>query len=477
MRKLMPLLLLLILSVATPQITPEIFRQPRFLRDQSRLPAGRREAVQAQLGPGERMILLTKAVTIRNGDVEHEFRPDSDFWYLTGFGEPGAALVLTGEDVRFSLGDRDYAGREFLFLRKRDPARERWTGMRLGVERAPETLLIDQALSIDTFAEVLPFLMQGADTIYINLSRGDLERPLTALAEATLQWVPRKRGAFSIAEAVQRFRIRLKAHARGIRPPSWKVAYESAGEIIHPMRMYKSAEELELLQRAVDITGKGLAAAMQRIEPGLYEYQVQATIEYEFKDNGAQREGFPCIIASGPNALILHYSENSRRLQIGDMLLMDIGAEADMYTADITRTVPVSGSFSPAQRELYGYLMETQAAAAAALKPGITINELNQIAKEVLKEKGYGQYFIHGVSHWLGMDVHDVGRKDTPAEPGMVLTIEPGIYIPADDQAVAPPYRGIGMRLEDDFLVTEKGGVMLSRNIPRTIEEIESLMK
>jgi Xaa-Pro aminopeptidase len=464
MRKLVPLLLLLILSVATPQITPEIFRQ-------------RREAVQAQLGPGERMILLTKAVAIRNDDVEHEFRPDSDFWYLTGFGEPDAALVLTGEDVRFSLGDRHYAGHEFLFPRKRDPARERRAGIRLGVERAPEALLIDQALPIDTFAAALPYLMQGADAIYINLNRGDLERPLTALAEATLQWVPRKRGAFSITETVQRFRKRLKARTRGIRPPGRKVAYKSAGEIIHPIRMYKSAEELELLQRAVDITGKGLVAAMQRAQPGLYEYQVQATIEYEFKDNGAQREGFPCIIASGPNALILHYSENSRRLQSGDMLLMDVGAEVDMYTADITRTVPVDGSFSPAQRELYGCLLEAQAAAAAALKPGTTIQELNQIVKGVLKEKGYDQYLIHGTSHWLGLDVHDVGRNNIPAAPGMVLTIEPGIYIPADDQVVAPHYRGIGLRLEDDFLVTDKGGVMLSRNIPRTIEEIESLMK
>jgi len=255
------------------------------------------------------------------------------------------------------------------------------------------------------------------------------------------------------------------------------VAYKSAGEIIYPMRMYKSAEELELLQRAVDITGKGLVAAMQRAQPGLYEYQVQATIEYEFKDGGAQREGFPCIIGSGPNALILHYSENSRQLQPGELLLMDVGAEVDMYTADISRTVPVNGSFSPAQRELYSYLLEIQAAAAAALKPGITIQELNQIVKGVLMEKGYDQYLIHGTSHWLGLDVHDVGRKNTPAEPSMVLAIEPGIYIPVDDQTVPPPYRGIGIRLEDDFLVTEEGGVILSRNIPRTIEEIESLMK
>ncbi|MBA7595789.1 MAG: M24 family metallopeptidase [Calditrichaeota bacterium] len=464
MRKLVPLLVLITLSVATPQITPETYRQ-------------RRAAVRAQLGPGERIVLLTKAVAIRNGDVEYEFRPDSDFWYLTGFGEPDAALVLTGEDVRFSLGDRDYAGHEFLFIRKRDPARERRTGMRLGVERAPEALLIDQALPIDIFADALPYLMQRADTIYVNLNRDELERPLTALAEATLQWVPKDRGIFGIAEAVQRFRKRLKARTRGIKPPNRKVAYKSTGEIIHPMRMHKSLEELELLQQAVDITGKGLVAAIQRAQSGLYEYQVQATIEYEFKDGGAQREGFPCIIASGPNALILHYSENSRQLQPGELLLMDVGAEVDMYTADITRTVPVNGSFSPAQRELYGYLLETQAAAAAALKPGITLNELNQVAKEVLKEKGYDQYFIHGLSHWLGMNVHDVGRKDTPAEPGMVLTIEPGIYIPVDDQTVPPPYRGIGMRLEDDFLVTEEGGVILSRNIPCTIEEIESLMK
>ena len=216
MRKLVPLLVLITLSVATPQITPETYRQ-------------RRAAVRAQLGPGERIVLLTKAVAIRNGDVEYEFRPDSDFWYLTGFGEPDAALVLTGEDVRFSLGDRDYAGREFLFLRKRDPARERRAGTRLGVERAPEALLIDQALPIDIFADALPYLMQRADTIYVNLNRDELERPLTALAEATLQWVPKDRGIFGIAEAVQRFRKRLKARTRGIKPPNRKVAYKSTG--------------------------------------------------------------------------------------------------------------------------------------------------------------------------------------------------------------------------------------------------------
>ncbi len=293
MRNLAPLLILLTLSVAAPQVTPEIYHQ-------------RREAARAQLGPGERMILLTKTVTIRNGDVEHEFRPDSDFWYLTGFDEPRAALVLTGEEVRFSLDDQTCLGHEFLFLREKDPKRERRTGTRLGVERAPETLAIDLALPIDVFADALPYLMQGADTIYVNLNRDELERPLTALAEATLQWVPKGHGVFSIAEVVQRFRRRLKARTRGIKPPNRKVAYKSAGEILHPLRLRKSVEELELLQQAVDITGKGLVAAMQRVHPGLYEYQVQATIEYEFKDSGAQREGFPSIVASGPRALILH---------------------------------------------------------------------------------------------------------------------------------------------------------------------------
>ncbi|UCH62997.1 MAG: aminopeptidase P N-terminal domain-containing protein [Fidelibacterota bacterium] len=464
MLKLVSLLVLITLSWATARITPEIYRQ-------------RRAAVRAQLGPGERIVLLTETVTIRNGDVEHEFRPNSDFWYLTGFGEPEAALVLTGEDVSFSLGDQDYRGNEFLFLREKNPVRERWTGIHLGAERAPGALLIDHALPIDIFTDALPYLMQGTGTIYVNLNRDKLEQSLTVLAEATLQWVPKENGVFIIADAVRRFRKRLRARTRGIKPPNWKIAYKSTDEIIHPMRLRKSASELEVLQRAVDVTGDGLVAAIQRVHPGLYEYQVQATIEYEFKDNGAQREGFPSIVASGPNALNLHYSENSRQLQSGELLLMDVGAEVDMYTADVARTVPVSGSFSPTQRELYGYLLEVQAAAAAALKPGITINELNQVAREVLEEKGYDQYFIHNLSHWLGMDVHDVGRKATPAEPGMILTIEPGIYIPVDDQAVPQSYRGIGMRLEDDFLVTEKGAVILSGKIPRTIEEIESLMK
>ncbi|MFB0515157.1 MAG: aminopeptidase P N-terminal domain-containing protein [Candidatus Neomarinimicrobiota bacterium] len=468
MHKTIPLLVLITFSAANPQITPEIYYQ-------------RRESVRAQMGPGGRMVLLTKAITIRNGDVEYKFRPDSDFWYLTGFKESHAVLVLTGEEVRFSAGDRTYEGHEFLFLEAKNPRRERWSGERLGIEQAPEVLAIDQALPIDAFTEALPRLMTGAHTVYVNLNQADLERPLTALAEATLQWVPpsiwTRLCPFRIARSLRQSKKRLDAQARKIRPHNLKLAYKSAGEILDPMRNRKSPQEIELIQQAAEITGQGLVAAMQRVQPGLYEYQVQATIEYLFKDNGAQREGFPLIIASGPNALILHYSESNRQLQPGELLLMDVGAEFDMYTADIARTVPVDGIFSPAQRELYSCLLEVQAAAATALQPGITIKELNRIVKEALKEKGYDQYCIHGVSHWLGLDVHDVGGNEIPAAPGMVLTLEPGIYIPADDESLPQAYRGLGLRLEDDFLVTETGGVMLSKNIPRTVDEIESIMK
>ncbi len=469
MRNLFLLFTLLSFSLTAAQSTPETYRL-------------RRAAVRAQMGPNTRMILLTADVAVRNGDVEHDFRPDSDFWYLTGFGEPSAALMLTGEEVRFSIGEDNYQGHEFLFLKERHPLHERWTGRRLEVERAPEALGIDQSLSIAALTDALSHLLKGVDTVYVNLPGDELLQPIYSLAAKTLRWTQGRAGEKSkpsgLATKVLSPHKRLKAQVHKIQPGFHRLNFLSAGEILHPMRLRKSAGEIEIIQRAVDITGKGLEEAIRRAQPDLYEYQVQATIEYEFKDNGAQREGFPSIVASGPNSLVLHYTESSRQLQAGDLLLMDVGAEVDMYTADITRTVPVAGTFTPEQGELYSYLLEAQAAAAAALRPGVTIKDLNQAVGDLLKEKGYQQYLIHGVSHWLGMDVHDVGgSKDTPAEPGMVLTIEPGIYIPEDDENVPLAYRGLGLRLEDDFLVTEEGNVMLSRNIPRTIEEIESLMQ
>ncbi|MCH8930959.1 MAG: Xaa-Pro dipeptidase [Proteobacteria bacterium] len=247
------------------------------------------------------------------------------------------------------------------------------------------------------------------------------------------------------------------------------------------MRFIKSEEELALLQRAIDITGQSQVAAMKRAAAGIYEYQLQADIEHVYKDNGARRPGFPSIVASGPNSLILHYQRNDRQIRDGELILIDIGAEYQMYTADITRTIPASGHFSDAQEEIYNHVLQAQELAMAAVKPGISLRELHAVAKTYLDSVGYGQYFIHGLSHWLGMDVHDVGdyrvgEEWRHLEASMVMTVEPGIYISPGTRGVARKWWGIGVRIEDDVLITKNGCEVLSRDVPREIADIEALM-
>ena len=457
-------LIIILSSLLQSQLPPDDFRQ-------------RRQAILDRLGPADRMLVLTRPVFIRNSDQDHPFRPDSDFWYLTGFWEPRAVLVLSGSEISFSAGGETVSGREFLFLREKNPRAETWTGRRLGVAAAPARLRIEQAVDIDHFSAALGAILQDADTAYMNLSWSDAAPPLDALAEATLQYLPpaeeRPRGPFrrvrALAAKLRRYREALKAGTP-------QLAYRQAGDLIHPLRLIKSPAEIELLQKAIDITAAGLLAAMRRSGHGVYEYQLQASVEFAFKDRGAKRSGYEAIVGSGPNALILHYNENERRMQAGELVLMDVGAEYQMYTVDITRTFPVSGRFSDAQREVYNAVLTAQEAAVAALKPGVTFAEINKIARESIEAQGYGKFILHGVSHWIGLDVHDVGGRSTPLAPGVVLTVEPGIYIPTDAESVAAEYRGIGVRIEDDYLITPEGAIHMSRDIPRTVGQIEAIM-
>ena len=349
-----------------------------------------------------------------------EYQQEDNFYYLTGIEQPGAILMLyaSGPD----------AG-EFLFLPPRDTDRERWTGVRLGPgSDAARSTGFSTVDSIEAFGSRFRGLAEEAGTVWALTARAeDLER--------------------------------LKSAAPRVR-------YREVAPTIAAMRQIKSATEIGFLDKAVDITMAAHAAAASVIVPGAWEYEAEAIIEYEFRRNGAERPGFPSIVGSGPNAAVLHYDRNIRQMQSGDLVVVDIGAEYSGYTADITRTYPVSGRFDERQREIYQVVLDAQKAALAEVRPGATFGSIHAAARDYIESKGYGEFFIHGTSHHIGLEVHDVGRTGRELEPDMVLTVEPGIYIPREN---------IGVRIEDDVLVTEDGYRMLS-DFPREIEEIEALM-
>jgi Xaa-Pro aminopeptidase len=331
-----------------------------------------------------------------------KYQQERNFYYLTGFDEPGAILVLDATSD---------PAQELLFLPERKPAEERWTGPKLGP--GPE------AERSTGFAKVLP----------------------TAEFDAALKKVSER------AKAVY-----------GLKDVQDDVAY---------LRQVKSATEIALLEKAVRITLKAQEAASKIVGPGVMEYEAEAALEYEFRRNGAERPGFPSIVGSGPFSTILHYDKSERRMQTGDVVVIDVGAEYSGYSADVTRTYPVSGRFSPRQREIYQIVLDAQKAAIAKIKPGVRISDIHQAAMSQIRSKGYERYFIHGTSHHIGLEVHDVGDTSRPLEPNMVITVEPGIYIPEEQ---------LGIRIEDDVLVTSNGSRVLSA-FPKEIAEIEALVK
>jgi Xaa-Pro aminopeptidase len=366
---------------------------------------------------------------------DSDFRQDDYFFYLTGVETPEAWLLLVASD--------DGRRHVTLFLPERDPAHEQWTGISLGPDESASRLTgIEDVRSLDGEA-----LVEGiraaleADTgpLYMVMGRRTTIHPLVA------EWQQSFGDVLSIVPALD------------------------------SMRVVKDEAELEALRRAIAITTEAHKAAMRAAEPGMYEYQLEATIEYTFRTLGADRVGFPSIVGSGPNSTILHYDVNRRQMQNGDLVVMDIGAEYGQYTADVTRTIPVSGQFTERQKAIYDLVLGAQLAAIEAIRPGISFRELTAVARGYMQEHsgdlcgagGCGRYFIHGLSHWLGMRVHDVGGRRT-LEPGMVFTVEPGIYIPEE---------GLGIRIEDDVLVTEEGCEVLSRASPKTTEDIEELMR
>ena len=427
--------------------------------------ARRRKALMAQMEPNSIAILPAAAVAIRNRDVEHVYRQDSDFQYLSGFPEPEAVVVL--------IPGREY-GEYVLFCRERNPQRELWDGLRAGQEGAIRDFGADDAFPINDIDEILPGLIEGRDRVYSAMgSHAEFDRHL-------MEWINV---------------IRSKAHL-GAQPPNEFVALD---HLLHDMRLYKSAAEIKVMREAASISARAHVRAMQACRPGLHEFSIEAELDYEFRKGGAKMPAYGSIVASGRNACILHYQQNDAPLKGGDLVLIDAGCEIDCYASDITRTFPVSGTFSPEQKAIYELVLKSQEAAFAAIGPNKHWNQAHEATVQVITEglvelgllqgdvdelianETYKTFYMHRAGHWLGMDVHDVGDYKVGGEwrvleVGMTLTVEPGIYISPDNQQVAKKWRGIGVRIEDDVVVTKKGCEILTNGAPKSVAQIEALM-
>ncbi len=426
----------------------------------------RRKALMRQIGHGNIALIASASSQIRNRDVEYPFRQDSDFYYLTGFNEADAlAVFIPGREQ----------GEYILFCREFDPTKALWEGAHAGLEGATEHFEADDAFPIDDLDDILPGMLENKAKVFYPMGRDSV------LDHKLLEWINHIR----------------KQSRSGVNAPGELVSLE---HILHEMRLFKSAAELKLMRIAAKVSAAAHIRAMQMCKAGLYEYQIEGEIVHEFYRHGLRHVAYPSIVAGGANACVLHYTENKDKLKKGDLLLIDAGVECDHYAADITRTFPVSGKFSPAQKQLYQLVLDAQTAALEQIQPGLPWNQAHDASVEVLtrglaklgllsgnvktliKNEKYKQFYMHRIGHWLGMDVHDVGDYKVDnhwreLEPGMVLTVEPGLYIPPDCKTVEEKWRGIGIRIEDDVVVTKNGHDILTADVPKTIEEIEQLMQ
>ncbi|ESS71884.1 Xaa-Pro aminopeptidase PepP [Methyloglobulus morosus KoM1] len=426
----------------------------------------RRKQLMQRIGKGNIALLGSSSTKIRNRDVHYPYRQDSDFYYLTGFSEPDAlAVFIPGREQ----------GEYILFCREFDATKALWEGAHAGLEGATGHYQADDAFPIDDLDDILPGMLENKHKVFYPMGRdSDLDHHL-------LDWINH-----------------IKSQSRsGLVAPGELVSLE---HILHEMRLFKSNEEIKLMRRAAEVSAIGHVKAMQACKAGLYEYQIEAELVHHFMVEGLRSVAYPSIVAGGKNACVLHYTENTDKLKNGDLLLIDAGAECDHYAADITRTFPVSGHFSEPQKQLYQLVLDAQTAAIEQIKPGIPWHNAHDASVEVLtkglvalgllegkvksliKKEKFKQFYMHRIGHWLGMDVHDVGdykveQKWRLLEPGMVLTVEPGLYIPTDCLTVDEKWRGIGIRIEDDLLVTEQGHEILTHGVPKTIMEIEALMQ
>ena len=424
--------------------------------------ARRRRALQKAIGPKGLAIVPAAQETVRNRDVHYPFRQSSDFTYLTGFPEPDAIAV-------FAPGRKE--GEYILFVRPRDPEREQWDGRRAGVEGAVADHGADQAFPLSELDAALPGMIDGRERLYFPIGAQ------THFDAQVIGWVNQ-----------------VRANVRkGAAPPETFVAIES---VLHEQRLRKGAPEIRVMRRAARISADGHRRLMGLCRPGLAESDLETDFLHHCASRGARFQAYPPIVAAGVNACILHHVENRAPLRDGDLVLVDAGCELDGYASDITRTFPVNGRFSAPQRALYELVLEAQRAAIAKAKPGnrwidpheaalkvltkglIALGILSGKPGRLIKEEAYKPYYMHRTGHWLGMDVHDVGHYKEGGEwrllePGMVLTVEPGLYMPATDEVPAS-YRQIGIRIEDDVLITQGGNEILSAGAPKDPDEIES---
>jgi Xaa-Pro aminopeptidase len=424
----------------------------------------RRERVLHALADGIAIIPSARTVA-RNSQTPYPFRQNSDFFYLTGFNEPDAVLVLA---------PKRNGCRSTLFLRDRDPDREVWDGARLGVERAPSALGVDEAYPTNELAKRLPGYIVGTNTIHYTAGIDDaMDRTIYDALDAARD-IARSKG-----KTPQRF--------------------ADPALIVHTMRLHKSDDEIAQLREAAGITQRGFLAAMRATKPGSFEYEIQAVLEAEYRAAGAQSVAYESIVAGGRNSMTLHYVANRDRLMAGDLLLVDSGCELNCYATDVTRTWPVDGRFSAEQREVYQLVLAAQQAAIERVRPGVSRSEFHDAAvatitaglidlgilsgsvEENVERQRYRPYFMHGTGHWIGLDVHDAGayrdENDEPIRfaPGMVTTVEPGIYV-RDDLDGPARFKGIGVRIEDDVLVTRGGNEILTTAIPKRIDDLEAII-
>jgi Xaa-Pro aminopeptidase len=400
----------------------------------------------------------------RSNDTQYRFRQDSDFYYLTGFEEPDSiAVVAPGSAQKYTL-----------FVRPRDPEQEIWVGRRAGVEGAKSEFGANESFPVSEFDEKLQNILDGAEKLYYRLGAyPDLDNKI-----------------------IRRIADMRALNRKPIHPPRTIV---DPATIVHEMRVFKSQEEIELMQKAADIAAEAHVAAMKAVKPGMKEYEIEALIEQLFRLRGASGPSYNSIVGAGANATVLHYINNDGELRDGDLLLVDAGAEYKGYASDITRTFPINGHFSKAQREIYDLVLETQMSCVEMVRPGVTHDELKAHSVEMLtegmvklgllkgepaeliKQEKYKQFYMHGLGHLLGIDVHDVGiyyydKQSRALEPGVVMTVEPGIYISPDTKGIPEQYLGIGVRIEDDVLCTADGPRVLTTGVPKDAGEIEALI-
>ena len=427
--------------------------------------AERRRKLMERMAPDSIAIIPAAPERVRNRDVLHPFRQDSDFQYLTGFGEPEAVLAL--------IPGREH-GESVLFCKERNPEKELWDGFLVGPEGAIERYGLDDAFPISDIDDILPGMIEGRSRVYYPLGKDQ------GFDTRVMDWVK-----------VIRSKVRSGAH-----PPG---AFVSLEHFLHDLRLYKSANEIKAMARAGEISAEAHCRAMKRAKKGGNEYNLEAELIYTFMDHGAPSTAYPSIVGSGANGCILHYIENTAPLKEGDLVLIDAGCEVECYASDISRTFPVSGIFSPEQRAIYEIVLASQYAAIEAVRPGnhwdhphqaalkvltgglIELGLLSGTVEDAIANEAFKPFFMHRTGHWVVLDVHDVGVFKVgdawrQLEPGMALTVEPGLYISPSNTSVDEKWRGIGIRIEDDVVVTKEGCRVLTNGVPKTIEEIEALM-